>query len=85
MSLNNLEVSGLQWRKARRSVNNGACVEVAPVSGQILIRDSTDRSGPVMRYSGSYRTRASESWSNTDSSTLVLCQPGVILDIYLET
>jgi hypothetical protein len=51
MSLNNLEVSGLQWRKARRSVNNGACVEVAPVSGQILIRDSTDRNGPVMRYS----------------------------------
>ena len=34
MSLNNLEVSGLQWRKARRSVNNGACVEVAPVNGQ---------------------------------------------------
>jgi len=52
MSLSSLEVNGLQWRKARRSVGNGACVEVAPVSGQILIRDSTDRNGPVIRYPG---------------------------------
>jgi hypothetical protein len=52
MSTTNLEISGIQWRKARRSCNNGACVEVAPVSGRILIRDSMDRNGPVMRYSG---------------------------------
>jgi hypothetical protein len=52
MPLSNLNVDGLQWRKAIRSCNNGACVEVAPVSGQILIRDSMDRNGPVMRYSG---------------------------------
>jgi hypothetical protein len=52
MSMSNLEINDLQWRKARRSVNNGACVEVAPISRQILIRDSTDRNGPVMRYSG---------------------------------
>jgi len=52
MSMPNLEISGLRWRKARRSVNNGACVEVAPAGRQILIRDSTDRNGPVMRYSG---------------------------------
>ncbi len=52
MSLSNLEASGLQWRKARRSVNNGACVEAAPVGEHILIRDSTDRNGPVIRYSG---------------------------------
>lgn len=52
MSLSNLEVSGLQWRKARRSVHNGACVEVTLASGQILVRDSTDRNGPVIRYPG---------------------------------
>jgi hypothetical protein len=51
MSLSNVEISSLQWRKARRSVNNGACVEAARVSGHILIRDSTDRNGPVVRYS----------------------------------
>jgi Domain of unknown function (DUF397) len=52
MSLSDLEVSNLQWRKARRSVNNGACVEVAPEDGQILVRDSTDRDGFIIRYSG---------------------------------
>lgn len=53
MSLSNLEASGLQWRKARRSAGNGACVEVASMSGQVLIRDSKDQNGPVIRYSGS--------------------------------
>jgi hypothetical protein len=52
MSLSNLETIGLQWRKTRRSANNGACVELAPVSGQILIRDSKDPNGPVIKYSG---------------------------------
>jgi hypothetical protein len=50
MSLNDLKVSDLQWRKARRSANNGACVEVAPADGQVFIRDSKDLNGPVMRY-----------------------------------
>src|ERR1019366_1169055 len=42
---------------------------------------SAARFTPVMRNSGSYRTRASDNWSKTDSRTLVLCQPGVSLDI----
>ena len=53
MSPNNLEVSDLQWRKARRSANNGACVEVAPANGQILIRDSKDLAGPIIQCSAS--------------------------------
>ena len=53
MSPNGVEVRDISWRTARRSAGNGACVEVAPVSGQILIRDSKDCDGPVMRYSGS--------------------------------
>jgi Domain of unknown function (DUF397) len=52
MSLNNLKTGGLQWRKARRSVNNGACVEVAPSNGQIFVRDSKDQDGHVMEYTG---------------------------------
>jgi hypothetical protein len=51
MSPMRLEIRDLKWRTARRSAANGACVEVAPVSGQVLIRDSTDRNGPVIRYS----------------------------------
>jgi hypothetical protein len=50
MSLTSTEVNGLQWRKARRSVGNGACVEVVLVKEQILIRDSQDLNGPIIRY-----------------------------------
>jgi uncharacterized protein DUF397 len=52
MSPNKLEVRDLQWRKARRSAANGACVELAPASGQILIRDSKDPNGPIVGYPG---------------------------------
>lgn len=38
------------WRKATRSVNNGACVETASSRATVLVRDSVDRSGPVVRY-----------------------------------
>ena len=44
-------MGNLEWRKARRSANNGACVELAPRAGQILIRDSKDQNGPVIAYS----------------------------------
>jgi hypothetical protein len=40
-----------QWRKATRSIGNGDCVEIAPVSGTIVVRDSKDPAGPVLRYS----------------------------------
>ena len=51
MSQNDLNVSDLQWRKARRSANNGACVEVAPVNGNIAVRDSKNPGGSLLRYS----------------------------------
>jgi Domain of unknown function (DUF397) len=40
----------LAWRKARSSVANGACVELAPVNGMVAVRDSKDPDGPVLRY-----------------------------------
>lgn len=47
-----LEVADLPWRTARRSVGNGACVEIAPASGAILVRDSQDQAGPTVQYTG---------------------------------
>jgi Domain of unknown function (DUF397) len=41
----------LEWRKAQRSISNGACVEVASVAANVLIRDSQDVNGPVLNYS----------------------------------
>jgi Domain of unknown function (DUF397) len=41
---------GLAWRKAKRSVANGACVELASFNGMIAMRDSKDPDGPVLMY-----------------------------------
>jgi hypothetical protein len=42
---------GLRWRKARRRAGNGDCVEVAPVAGTILIRDTKDPYGGAAKVS----------------------------------
>ncbi len=39
------------WRKARRSMANGNCVEVCPVTGAIAVRDSKNPDGLVLSYS----------------------------------
>jgi len=41
---------GLAWRKAQRSVGNGACVELAAHNGMVAVRDSKDPDGPVLMY-----------------------------------
>ena len=38
------------WRKARRSMANGNCVEVRPVNGAIAVRDSKNPNGNVLAY-----------------------------------
>jgi Domain of unknown function (DUF397) len=39
------------WRKARRSIGNGECVEVAPADGKVRVRDSKIPHTPVLSYS----------------------------------
>ncbi|MFG3697411.1 DUF397 domain-containing protein [Micromonospora sp. NPDC049460] len=47
-----MELTGARWRKSTRSDNGGAsCVEVADnLPGVVLVRDSKDRSGPVLSF-----------------------------------
>jgi hypothetical protein len=41
----------VMWKKSARSAANGNCVEVATLDeGQVGVRDSKDRSGPVLRF-----------------------------------
>jgi hypothetical protein len=40
-----------RWRKASYSDNGGNCVEVAEASGAVFIRDTQDRTGPVLGFS----------------------------------
>lgn len=47
-----MDVTGATWRKASRSGGNGGnCVEVAALTGHMAVRDSKDRSGPVLGFS----------------------------------
>ncbi len=50
MSLTRFEFRQLTWRKARSSMNNGNCVEIAPTDGRIMVRDSMQPCGPVLEY-----------------------------------
>ena len=44
-----MDLSTLVWRKSTLSVSNG-CVEVAIQADGVAVRDSKDRSGPVLHF-----------------------------------
>ena len=39
-----------KWFKSTRSGDNGACVEIRSQNDMILMRDSKDATGPVIRF-----------------------------------
>jgi hypothetical protein len=46
-----MESTDLNWRKASYSSNGGAeCVEIGAASRVVLVRDTQDRIGPVLRF-----------------------------------
>jgi hypothetical protein len=44
---------GLNWRRARRSMNAGNCTEVAAAAGVVAVRDSKDPYGLILNYPAS--------------------------------
>jgi hypothetical protein len=44
-----VDLAGAAWKKSSQS-QSGSCVEVAFVDGAIAVRDSKDRTGPVLLY-----------------------------------
>jgi hypothetical protein len=41
----------MDWRKSSFSGQNGSCLETASNSGAVLVRDTTDRNGPMLTFS----------------------------------
>ena len=44
---------GTNWRKSSRSSSNGDCVEARKCDDRVELRDSKDRSGPVLSFPAS--------------------------------
>jgi len=42
------EPDGIVWRTSSYSGTNGGCVEVAPASAGVVVRDSKDPEGPTL-------------------------------------
>lgn len=55
-------MDALNWRKASYSASNGGgCVEVGGAPSAVLIRDTQDRTGPVLKFSlGAWRRFADQ-------------------------
>jgi len=51
------QMPNLRWRRATASLANGECVEVAPVTGRVAVRDSKNPDGEVLLYgAGAWRS-----------------------------
>jgi len=50
VSITEAELDLLDWRKTRRSMGNGDCVEVAPASIGVFVRDSKNPSAAMLGY-----------------------------------
>ena len=80
-----MEDAGLKWHKSTYSSNGGGnCVEVGDRASRVLVRDTKDRSGPVLRVSAAAWRRFADQVKrsledhNTTSRVILtpFCGPG---------
>jgi len=64
------EESSIRWRKSTASTNSG-CVECAVTDESVLIRDSVNPDGPVLRVSTTAWSAFLTSLAGSDSSNSV--------------
>ena len=51
-----MEAIDPRWRKASYSDNGGNCIEVGDHAGRVLVRDTKDGTGPMLRFTpGAWR------------------------------
>jgi hypothetical protein len=48
-----VDLTRAAWQKSSRSSGNGNCVEVAVVDEVVAVRDTKDRSGPMLVFTAS--------------------------------
>jgi hypothetical protein len=70
-----MEGTDLNWRKSSYSGNGGGeCVEIGASPGAVVVRDTTDRSGPVLRFSPAAWSRFADQVKRSLASRLTLLQ-----------
>jgi hypothetical protein len=77
MAAQSNQYSRLIWRKSRASGADGGCVEVAQSGSLVLVRDSRDRSGAVLKFTrGQWRGLVSLIKSGAADRGLILNRRG---------
>ena len=66
-----MEAIDPHWRKASYSDNGGNCIEVGDHAGRVLVRDTKDGTGPMLRFTpGAWRRFAEQVKSSLASDPL---------------
>ena len=70
-----MEGTDLNWRKSSYSGNGGGeCVEIGASPGAVVVRDTTDRTGPVLRFTQAAWRRFADQVKQSLASRLRLLQ-----------
>lgn len=70
-----MEGTDLNWRKSSYSGNGGGeCVEIGASPGAVVVRDTTDRTGPVLRFPPAAWRRFAGQVKQSLASRLMLLQ-----------